>query len=215
MTSDKTFLLQVSSGRGPLECQLAAARVCREIIRQAGKEKLVAEMISQHPGNDRDTLASAVIAISGTGAMAFCKSWQGPIKWIAKSTYRPLHKRQNWFVAVTSIAQEEAKDSNINLQDIVFETFGGSGPGGQHVNKTDSAVRAKHLPSGHVIVVKSERSQHANKKLATTLLKHAVEQDNTRQANTSKKQQWALHEKLERGNPVRVFVGTAFKERQL
>lgn len=214
MTKSTTYLLQISAGRGPDECQLATRKVADEILKTAKKMNLDGEIISSQAGDQHGTFLSALVSVTGKNSKEFCESWQGSIKWMCKSPYRSQHKRSNWFVGVEMVLLADKTDSTINVSDVSFETFGASGPGGQHTNKTDSAVRAKHLPTGHVVTVKTERSQHANKKLALTLLRDKISKENQTARSGDAKNQWQQHEQIERGNPVKVFTGTEFKERQ-
>ncbi len=213
MTKSKTYLLQISSGRGPIECQLAVRKVVEEILRCTKNTENCGEIVSTQGGKKRGTYLSALVAITGPKALEFCREWTGSIKWVNKSPFRPTHKRANWFVGVELISLADQTVSDVRQADVRFETFGASGPGGQHTNTTDSAVRAKHIPSGHVVVVKSQRSQHANKRLALTLLKNEIEKDNQANAKTDARAQWAKHEELERGNPIKTFIGFDFKEK--
>ena len=84
------------------------------------------------------------------------------------------------------------------------------GPGGQHVNKTSSAIRATHVATGLSVRMESERSQHANKRLALQLLQVRLQQEADRHACDARRQRRMQHFALERGNPVRVFYGAAF-----
>ncbi len=95
---------------------------------------------------------------------------------------------------------------------IRYETLRSSGPGGQHVNKTDSAVRATHLASGISVKVQSERSQHANKRLARLLIAWKLEQQQQENSAALKSQRRMFHHQIERGNPRRTFTGMAFIE---
>ena len=92
------------------------------------------------------------------------------------------------------------------------DTLRSSGPGGQHVNKTDSAVRATHLASGISVKVQSERSQHANKRLARLLIAWKLEQQQQENSAVLKSQRRMFHHQIERGNPRRTFTGMAFIE---
>ena len=93
------------------------------------------------------------------------------------------------------------------------EAIRASGPGGQHVNKTDSAVRATHVPSGLSVKVQTERSQHANKRLAKALLAHKLAELADREAVAARHQRWRQHHGVERGNAALTFVGERFLER--
>jgi peptide chain release factor len=103
-------------------------------------------------------------------------------------------------------------DNTLRDADIRFETLRASGPGGQHVNKTDSAVRATHLPSGLSVKVQTERSQHANKRLARALLAHKLQTQAEQAATTERTERWLCHSNVERGNATRVFRGEGFVE---
>ena len=214
MTEQNTYLLQISSGRGPAECQLAVHKLVESILKEAAKQSLQGELVSANDGEKRGTYLSALLSVSGENAKSFCQQWRGSVKWICQSPFRPRHKRRNWFVAVELVSPADTTDSRIREKDVVFETFGASGPGGQHTNKTDSAVRARHLPSGQVVVVKSERSQLANKRLALTLLENKIEKRNDAAKKDNAQNQWQQHEQLQRGNPVKVFTGQEFREKQ-
>ncbi len=96
---------------------------------------------------------------------------------------------------------------------IRYEATRASGPGGQHVNKTDSAIRATHLASGLSVKVQTERSQHANKRLAGQLLASKLAGLARDEAERNKSERRLMHLQAERGNAARVFVGMNFSER--
>ena len=138
-------------------------------------------MLETETGRYSDTLRSALVSLDGDNAWALSESWCGTIQWICPSPYRPHHGRKNWFLGIGRFTADEKEQSDA----IRYETLRSSGPGGQHVNKTDSAVRATHLASGISVKVQSERSQHANKRLARLLIAWKLEQQQSRQPSVS------------------------------
>ena len=111
-----------------------------------------------------------------------------------------------------SLAPEPEAFADLNEADIDYQAMRASGPGGQHVNKTDSAVRAHHRPTGLVTTAQEQRSQHANRKLARLAI--MLEQLRGQSQDETRRAQWQNHRDLERGNPVRVYVGTRFELRR-
>ncbi|MDP5110015.1 MAG: peptide chain release factor H [Rickettsiaceae bacterium] len=136
------------------------------------------------------------------------------MQWVCQSPFRPTHKRKNWFIGIDAFSSYAAENLDVKLEDITFQTMRASGPGGQHVNTTDSAVRAIHKPTGITVTASEERSQHQNKKLAVARI--ASELTKRQKANLAKEQkkQWSKHSELERGRPIRVFFGPEFKVRR-
>lgn len=121
------------------------------IVRQAQASGLKVEMIEREVGPVNRTLLSATIALQGAASGELADEWEGTVQWIAQSPYRIYHKRKNWFVGVHSFVLSESQEAT--ERDFRYETLRASGPGGQHVNKTESAVRAVHIPSGMSVVV--------------------------------------------------------------
>ncbi len=108
-------------------------------------------------------------------ASAFAARRIGTIEWIGNSPFRAGHRRRNWFVGV-ALAPEPDAVPNLKDADIDYQAMRASGPGGQHVNKADSAVRATHQPTGLVATAQEQRSQHANRKLARLKLAIMLEE---------------------------------------
>lgn len=200
------FLLQISSGKGPAECERVVARLLTKLKKAAAAEQLLLESVESVHGKPDDTLLSALVRIKGKGAGAFCKSWEGTIQWIAQSPFRKFHKRKNWFAGIT--VYDVTSFPAWNEKDVVYQTMRASGPGGQHVNKTESAVRATHLPSGISVTASDERSQAMNKKAATERLKNKLLGLQVEARNQQQLSQWLEHHSLERGNAVKVFRET-------
>ena len=213
MIDPETLWLQISSGRGPSECQLAVVKLASAIEARARAARLNAEVIEVVAGEERGTALSALVKLSGPGANDFARRWQGSVQWTAPSPFRPTHKRKNWFVGVELVGGlAEADAVRIDPRDVSFESMRASGAGGQHVNKTESAVRATHRPTGLVAVAREERSQAMNKKLALARLQDLIAGEAAAAKSAADKSRWQQHDALERGKPVQVFKGEAFRE---
>jgi peptide chain release factor len=197
------FLVQITSGRGPEECWRVVAKVLELFLKEAKKENLLVQVVETVPGSLNATLLSATVLVKGDSATHFISQWEGSIQWIAQSPFRKFHKRKNWFVGVTCF--NVSKLFQWNDKDVVYETLRASGPGGQHVNKTESAVRATHVPSGISVVASERRSQFQNKSEALERLKNKVSTWHLEQAAIQSQGQWQKHNDLERGNAVKTF----------
>ena len=198
---EKTYL-QITSGRGPVECCRVVALVLERILKQAQTRKLKVEIVEKEAGPANRTLLSAVIALEGAGCDTLVEEWEGTVLWIARSPYRIHHRRKNWFVGVQTFLLSESREATEN--EIRYETLRASGPGGQHVNKTESAVRAVYIPSGISVVASDQRSQWQNKKLATERLLVKLTAWNVEQAMIQAQANWSNHNSLQRGNPVKI-----------
>lgn len=200
-------LLQLSASQGPDECALAVARALRALLREAEAAGVEVDIVEQQDGPRAGTLRSALLALDGERAIELAQAWSGTLQWICSSPYRPRHARKNWFIGARIVAgEEELADSGIR-----YETCKASGPGGQHVNKTESAVRATHLASGISVKVQSERSQHANRRLAALLLASRLAERAEEARGEQRAERRLFHHAVERGNAVRVFRGEAFE----
>ena len=207
----KTRTIQITAGNGPIECAWVVAKVLKIVLREASASKLNYTIVNQEKGEENGTVRSANIQLSGdANSLAdFMSNWIGTIQWIGQSNYRKNHKRKNWFIGVTEI--EDAYELELKDSDIKYQAIRSSGPGGQHVNKVSSAIRAIHIPTGIQVVAMDRRSQHQNKKLAKQRLQERVTHQNKENYKTSKKNQWENHQKLERGNPIKKITGSNFK----
>jgi peptide chain release factor len=150
------------------------------------------------------TANSVLLAIvSEEDVTRFVRGWQGTVQWIARSPFRPEHKRKNWFVGVEVMPPVE--ESRFDAGDVKFETMRASGPGGQHVNRTESAVRVTHVPTGLQATASEERSQHRNKKLAVARLAAKLAEIEAGEQAASRDERWRAHRALERGNATRMY----------
>jgi len=198
--------LFLTSGNGPAECRAALAALIGIMETEAGAHALAFECT---PGAtpDRHGPKSAIVTVTGPGAARFADGFLGTVQFVFKSRIRPGHKRQNWFVGVKplDLSAFDIDVAEIRPDDLRFETLRAGGPGGQHQNTTDSAVRATHLPSGITVTCRDERSQHRNKALAIRRIAAMLEVLAADRREDAKSSLFMASKELERGNAVKTF----------
>jgi peptide chain release factor len=200
------IILHISAGQGPAECEWVVAKLADAFGREAARDGLTCVAVEPFDG----PCPSILLRVDGDGAEAFVAARAGTVRWIGTSTFRPTHKRKNWFVGVNRVSEVE-DTPELQERDIVYQTMRASGPGGQHVNKTESAIRATHVPSGLTTVSQDQRSQHANKKVARLKLALILRERQEQEVAHGKSALWAQNRQLERGNAVRTYEGAAFR----
>lgn len=196
------MIIQLSSGQGPAECELAVAKLFQSLQ----KEYPDLEILSSHLGKEKECYTSILFATDSD-----LSELDGSIQWICQSPFRPHHKRKNWFVDVSVIPEQEKICTE---QEIKMERFHSSGKGGQNVNKVETGVRLTHLPTGIVVTSTAERSQAQNRRDAMKKL-YALLYERQREADAKQKSDaWQEHTRIVRGNPVRVYEGMGFRRKR-
>ena len=205
--------LQLTANTGPAECCLAVRHALARLQEEAAAGALAVRLVETVDGPIAGTLSSVLVELDDTDgrtAAALARRWSGTLLWVCPSPYRPAHKRKNWFISGTAYDPPALPADGGAIR---YEAMRASGPGGQHVNKTDSAVRATHLASGLSVKVQSERSQLANRRLAGQLIAAKLQALAQAGQARDKAQRRTLHWSAERGNAARVFAGPGFVER--
>lgn len=205
----KTKIIQITSGRGPAECCWVVAQVLKRFLEAIDSKSIDYKILQREKGIENRTLQSVSIQLKGKNLNVFLNQWIGTIQWIGVSTFRTNHQRKNWFIGLYELQKNE--QFQILEKDIIYQATRSSGPGGQHVNKVSSAIRATHQPTKTQVLVMDSRSQHQNKKIAKIRLQEKVAALQFEALQSGIKDQWKNHLTLERGNPKQVFKGSDFK----
>jgi peptide chain release factor 2 len=198
--------LEISAGAGGTEAQDWAAMLMRMYERWAQRKGYSIEVLDQSDGEEAG-IKGAVIEIKGAYAFGFLKAEKGVHRLVRISPFDAQARRHTSFasVFVYPVVNDEI-NIEIRDEDVKMDVFRASGAGGQHVNKTSSAVRLTHLPSGIVVSSQQERSQHKNRQTALKMLKNRLYQLEAERQAKKKAELDATKSDVTFGSQIRSYV---------
>lgn len=205
MDSHSCFL-DIQAGAGGTEAQDWAEMLLRMYLRFAEKRGWKTELLEASAGEVAG-LKSATVRIEGDYAYGWLKTETGVHRLVRKSPFDSDNRRHTSFTAVfVSPEVDDDIDIEINPADLETDVYRSSGAGGQHVNKTESAVRIRHVPSGVVVACQTERSQHANRERAMKMLKAKLYELEMQKRNAEKNALEASKSDIGWGSQIRSYV---------
>jgi len=208
---NRNAILAIHAGAGGTESQDWAEMLLRMYLRWAERGPYQAEVLDVSPGEEAG-IKSAIIEIKGTRAYGYLQSERGVHRLVRLSPFDAGHGRHTSFALVEVMPEvETGVDVIINPDDLKIDFFRASGPGGQNVQKTSTAVRISHLPTGLVVTCQNERSQFQNRETALKILQaRLVERELTKKAEEEAKLK-GEHVVAGWGNQIRSYVLHPYK----
>jgi peptide chain release factor 2 len=199
-------VVTVQAGTGGTDAQDWTEMLLRMYLRWAERRGFQTELLEASPGEEAG-IKSATFTVKGENAYGILKAERGPHRLVRLSPFDQAHRRHTAFAGViVSPLLPDDEEVEIDEGDLRIDTYRASGAGGQHVNKTDSAVRITHLPTGTVVQCQNERSQSSNKATAMRLLRSRLAElaEEEREAALAKER--GARQNIDFGSQIRSYV---------
>ncbi len=205
-TDAESAFLDINAGSGGTEAQDWAEMLLRMYLRWAERRGFKTELIECTAGEEAG-IKSATVSIKGEYAYGFLKAEIGVHRLVRKSPFDSGNRRHTSFASVFSYPDIEREiDIDINESDVRTDTYRASGAGGQHINKTDSAVRLTHIPTGIAVQCQNDRSQHKNRAAAWKMLKARLYERELEMRNAEKQEMEDGKTDIGWGHQIRSYV---------
>ena len=205
-TDPNNAIVTINAGAGGTEAQDWSEMLLRMYLRWAERRSFKAEVMDVQAG-DEAGIKSSAFSVQGAYAYGYLKSESGVHRLVRISPFDANARRHTSFASV--FVSPEIDDNiklEINESDLRIDTYRSSGAGGQHVNKTDSAVRMTHLPTGIVVSCQNERSQQKNRKMAMKILRSRLYELELQKKQVVIDQQLSEQRDIEWGSQIRSYV---------
>jgi peptide chain release factor 2 len=199
-------IVQVTAGAGGVDASDWAQMLLRMLIRFAERKGWKVDVVDETPAEEAG-IKGATFTVAGAYAYGLLKAEGGVHRLVRVSPFDANGRRQTSFAAIQVTPDiDDDIEVNINEVDLKIDTYRAGGAGGQHVNKTDSAVRITHLPTGIVVQCQNERSQHSNKAKAMKLLRARMYEHELAKREAKAAEDAKNRDKIEWGSQIRSYV---------
>lgn len=205
-------IVTIKPGAGGTESQDWASMLYRMYMRYIDSKEWKVE-VAEYQDGDEAGITKAEIIVTGPWAFGLLKAESGVHRLVRLSPFDSDNRRHTSFAAVTVVPEvDDDIDVEINESDLRVDTYRASGAGGQHVNRTDSAVRLTHIPTGVVVACQAERSQHKNRATAMKLLRSKLYELELRRREAEAAESHAAQSDVNFGSQIRSYVLHPYKQ---